>query len=58
MIKLLIAEDSPVVRELLVNIFQNDPEISIVGVAKDGLEAVSMAETLRPDVITMDIQMP
>lgn len=58
MIKLLIAEDSPVVRELLVNIFQKDPEISIVGVAKDGLEAVSMAGSLHPDVITMDIQMP
>src|SRR3970040_1367797 len=58
MIRVLIAEDSPVVRELLVNILQSDPEISVVGVAKNGLEAVTMAERLHPDVITMDLQMP
>ena len=58
MIKVLVAEDSPVVRELLINILQSDPEITVIGVAKDGIEAVAMAQRLHPDVITMDIQMP
>ena len=58
MIRVVIAEDSAVVRELLVNILQSDPEIAVVGTAKDGIEAVTMAEELHPDVITMDIRMP
>lgn len=58
MIRVLVAEDSVTVRDLLIAILSADPEISIVGVAKDGLEAVLMAGKLRPDVITMDIHMP
>jgi two-component system chemotaxis response regulator CheB len=58
MIKVVIAEDSPVVQVLLENILQSDHEISVVGLAHNGLEAVTMAERLHPDVITMDIQMP
>jgi two-component system chemotaxis response regulator CheB len=46
------------VRELLVHILQSDPELRVVGVASDGLEAVNLASQLRPDVITMDIRMP
>jgi len=58
MIRVLIAEDSPVVRELLENILAGDPEISVVGIAKNGLEAIALAQSLRPDVITMDLRMP
>lgn len=58
MIKVVIAEDSPVVQESLESILQSDHEISVVGLAKNGIEAVAMAEKLHPDVITMDIQMP
>lgn len=58
MIKVLVVEDSPVVRELLVRLLESDPEIRVVGAAKNGIEAVTMAANLKPDVITMDIQMP
>ncbi len=58
MIRLLIVEDSPVVQELLRYIFSSDPDIKIVGIAKDGIEALEKAELLKPDIITMDINMP
>lgn len=58
MIRVLVAEDSPTVRELLVEILESDPGIQVVGQAKNGQEAVELAERLRPDLITMDIHMP
>lgn len=58
MIKVLIVEDSPTARELLEGILGSDPDIRIVGVARDGEEAVRAVETQRPDLITMDINMP
>lgn len=58
MIRVLVAEDSVTVRELLVQILQSDPEIQVVGQAKNGVEAVELAERLRPDLITMDVHMP
>ncbi len=58
MIRALIAEDSVTVRELLKSMLESDPEISVVGEAKDGEEAVRLTETLAPDVVTMDIRMP
>lgn len=58
MIKVLIVEDSPVVRELLVYILSSDPEITIDGTANNGEEAVEYVKRKKPDVITMDINMP
>ncbi len=58
MIRLIVVEDSPVAREYLVHIFEADPEITVIGTAKDGAEAVELAGKLRPDVITMDVNMP
>lgn len=58
LIRLLIVEDSNVVQELLIYIFNSDPEISIVGTAKDGIEALEKAAQLKPDIITMDFNMP
>lgn len=58
MIKVLIAEDSPVVREFLVHILGSDPDIHVVGTANDGEEALDAVKRYRPDVITMDIHMP
>lgn len=57
-IRLLIAEDSPTCRELLVTIFQNAVGIQVVGTARDGAEAVRLTKRLRPDVVTMDLLMP
>lgn len=58
MIRVLVAEDSQTVRELLVRILDADPDITVAGEAKDGAEAVEMAARLKPDLLTMDIQMP
>jgi two-component system chemotaxis response regulator CheB len=57
-IQVLVAEDSLTVRELLVAILESDPGIRVVGQAKNGVEAVELAQKLKPDLITMDIHMP
>jgi two-component system chemotaxis response regulator CheB len=58
MIKVLVVEDSPAVREFLVHLFGSDPGIKVVGTANDGEQALDAVRRHRPDVITMDIHMP
>lgn len=57
-IRVLVAEDSPTARDLLVAIISSASGLEVVGQATNGLEAVEMTRKLRPDVVTMDIQMP
>jgi two-component system chemotaxis response regulator CheB len=57
-IRVLVAEDSVTVRELLVELMQRDPQIQVVAQAKNGAEAVDLAVRFRPDLITMDVHMP
>src|SRR5690242_21750914 len=57
-IRVLIADDSAFMRKVLHSILLAEPGFEVAGEARDGREAVSQAETLRPDVITMDINMP
>src|SRR6266704_3789833 len=56
--RVLIVDDSSFLRKVLEAIFNADELLQVVGNAKDGREAVAMAESLEPDVITMDINMP
>jgi two-component system chemotaxis response regulator CheB len=58
MIRVLIAEDSAVTREYLAAVLDEEPDITVAGVARDGGQAVELAEQLRPDVILMDVHMP
>src|SRR5438045_2049053 len=58
MIRVLVVEDSPTARALLVAVLSSDPEVQIVGEARDGVEAIELTKKLRPDIVTMDIQMP
>jgi two-component system chemotaxis response regulator CheB len=58
MIRVLVVEDSPTARGLLVAILRSDPEIQVVGEAANGIEAVELTCELRPDVVTMDVRMP
>jgi two-component system, chemotaxis family, protein-glutamate methylesterase/glutaminase len=57
-IRVLVVEDSAVVREFLLHILGSDPKINVAGIARDGEEALAAVERVRPDVITMDVQMP
>src|ERR1700720_2290461 len=56
--RVLVVDDSAFMRKVLETIFNADAQLQVVGHAKDGREAVSLAESLKPDVITMDINMP
>jgi two-component system, chemotaxis family, protein-glutamate methylesterase/glutaminase len=56
--RVLIVDDSAFMRKVLETIINGDDQLQVVGQAKDGREAVSLAESLKPDVITMDINMP
>jgi two-component system chemotaxis response regulator CheB len=58
MIRVLIAEDSPVVQRILVSLLTEEKEIEVVGVASNGAEAVRMCREQQPDLVTMDIYMP
>jgi two-component system chemotaxis response regulator CheB len=57
-IRVLIADDSAFMRKVLNSILTADAGFAVAGEARDGREAVSQAESLKPDVITMDINMP
>lgn len=58
MIKILIVDDSKVSQHQLKHIFESDGSISVVGIASDGEEGVRLAAELKPDVVSMDINMP
>jgi two-component system chemotaxis response regulator CheB len=58
MIQTLIVEDSPVVQEMLKYILSSDPEITVIGTARNGEEALDFISRKKPDVVTMDINMP
>ena len=58
MVKVLIVEDSPVQQALIGHILSTDPEVSVIGTANNGAEAVEFVTRQRPDVITMDLNMP
>ncbi len=58
MIRVLVVDDSATAREAISAMLKSDQDIQIIGEATDGLEAVRMAADLKPDAITMDINMP
>jgi two-component system, chemotaxis family, protein-glutamate methylesterase/glutaminase len=58
MIRVLLAEDSPTSRELLIDVIESEGDLRVIGAARDGNEAVAMVKQLKPDVVVMDIHMP
>ena len=58
MLRLLVVDDHPVVREGLRAMLDAEPDLRVVGEAGSGAEAVALAAALRPDVVLMDLRMP
>lgn len=56
--RILIVDDSAFMRKAINQMISSDPAMQVVGTARNGKEGVEMAKTLKPDVITMDIEMP
>ena len=57
-IKVLIVDDSAFMRKALSMMLEEDPDIKVVGSARDGEEGVEKVKRLQPDLVTMDIEMP
>ena len=57
-VQVLVVDDSAVARGIISNFLDDDPDIDVIGVAKDGKEAIDFTTQLKPDLITMDINMP
>lgn len=58
MIRVLVVDDSSFFRKRLIEIVNNDPELELAGEAQNGKEAITLTKELKPDVITMDVEMP
>ena len=57
-VKVLVVDDSPLIRQLIVEALEKDPDVQVVGTAENGKQAIEQAAALRPQVITMDVDMP
>lgn len=57
-INVLIVDDSAFMRNAISSMISSDPEINVIGIARDGIEAVEKAAALKPDIITLDVEMP
>ena len=57
-IRVLVVDDSQTMRDILISMLHEAPDLQVIGEAHDGVEAVALTASLRPDVITMDIRMP
>jgi len=57
-IKVLVVDDSAFMRKSISIMLESDPEIQVIGTARDGVEAIEQTKKLKPDIITLDVEMP
>src|SRR5215468_2194656 len=57
-IRVVVVDDSALMRRVITELLEHDPAIRVVGAAGDGRAAIALVEELRPDVVTMDVRMP
>ena len=57
-IRVLVVDDSAFMRKAIRNMLESDPEIHVVGTARDGMEGVEQVRALNPDLVTLDVEMP
>lgn len=58
MIKVLVVDDSAYSRQTIKNMLESDPDITVIGIASDGIDAMAKTLRLKPDLITLDFEMP
>src|SRR5579859_7372562 len=56
--RVLVVDDSPFIRKALSQIINSDPQLRVIDTASNGQEAVEMVGRLKPDIVTMDVNMP
>jgi two-component system, chemotaxis family, protein-glutamate methylesterase/glutaminase len=57
-IRVLVVDDAVVVRKLLATVIDDDPDLEVVGIAANGVIALAKIEQLKPDIVTLDVEMP
>lgn len=57
-VKVLVVDDSYFMRKIIIDILETDPQLKVVGTAGNGIDALEKIKSLRPDVVTLDIDMP
>jgi two-component system chemotaxis response regulator CheB len=57
-IRVLVVDDSAFMRKVISDIINNDPNMTVIGTARDGRDALKKIQELNPDVVTMDVEMP
>ena len=57
-LRVLVVDDSALMRRLITDLLESDPGVKVAGTARDGLEALQQIDALHPDVVTLDVRMP
>jgi two-component system, chemotaxis family, protein-glutamate methylesterase/glutaminase len=57
-IRIVVVDDSAFMRKALTMMLESDPGIKVVGSARNGEEGIAKVRTLKPDLVTMDVEMP